>query len=135
MLNKEVLQFSMKKKGEGEVDKLVAFEPAAPRAEGLPEATHHQLKACVHSEELHLGKSQAAARFGVTSTSPLREGTNGESCARSTMGLNYVSNARGAAAGRVAHFFGTRYETKKQGRGGAGRQGSISGRAAKRPAK
>lgn len=44
MLNKGVLQFSVKKKGEGKVDKLVAFELAAPRAEGLPEATNRQLK-------------------------------------------------------------------------------------------
>lgn len=58
------------------------FELATPRAEGLPKATHCQLKACVCSEELHLGKICAAAQFGVTATSPLSEEMKGESCAR-----------------------------------------------------
>lgn len=67
MLNKGVLQ---------------PFELAAPRAKGLPKATHCQLKACVHGEELHRGRICADAQCGVTAPSPLREGMNGERGAR-----------------------------------------------------
>lgn len=46
MLNNGVLQFPTKKMGggEGKVEKLMSLEAATPRAEGLPEATHCQLK-------------------------------------------------------------------------------------------
>lgn len=48
--------FILKKIGrEGKVEKLMCLEAATPRAEGLPKATHCQLKTWEHHEELHLG--------------------------------------------------------------------------------
>lgn len=93
------------------------FELATPRAEGLPKATHCQLKACVRSEELHLGKIYAAAQFGVTATSPFSEGTKGESCARIHHGCELGAQCTWELqlGGRL--FFGVKVWDQKTGPG------------------